>query len=126
MKSWPLVLVGFCMWILPSIAQSQTVVNPKILEWTAPDHAITSKYEVGYFLGSATDPFQTVDIPVSAVIAGTGIYTTGLPRPALGNFTAKLKACGTAAGGGAICSDWSNATGPFVLNPAAPTGFNAR
>ena len=72
MKPWLLALVACCSLILPSMAAAQTTVNPKTLEWTASDHAITSKYELGFFLGTATDPFQTVDIPVAAVVAGRG------------------------------------------------------
>ena len=104
-------------------AASAQTVNPSKLAWEASDHAITTRYEVGYFLGSAEAPVQTAAIPVASVSPAGPSYEAALPRPVLGNFTAKLKACGSAAGGGEVCSDWSNATAPFSLSPRAIAGL---
>ena len=98
-------------------------VNPGKFAWEAPDHSITTRYEVGYFMGAATSPVQTASIPVAAVVAVGESYETLVPRPVLGQFTAKLKACGAAAGGGEVCSDWSNATDPFLLSPRGIAGL---
>jgi hypothetical protein len=108
--------------VLSGVASAQAV-NPSKFLWEAPDHAITTRYEVGYFLAGATNPVQTASIPVASVAAVGESYETAVPRPVLGSFTAKLKACGAAAGGGEVCSDWSNATDPFSLSPRGIAGL---
>lgn len=103
--------------ILTGTAWAQ-MVNPSKIEWDTSDHGITTRYEVGYYMTGAPSPVQTVSVPVAAV---TGVdadtFNTPLPRPVLGNFTARMKACGAAAGGGEVCSEWSAASDPFSLSP---------
>lgn len=112
-----LLLACYVVILSATWAQAQ-VVNPSKVAWDTSDHAITTRYEAGYFMGTATSPVQTASIPVAQVTAlDADSYETGLPRPVLGNFTLKLKACGAAAGGGEVCSDWSNATDPFLVSP---------
>jgi len=112
--------------ILAALALAATasaqVVNPTKLAWTASDHAITTRYEVGYFLGTATSPVQTASIPVASTTPVGAEYQAALPRPVLGAFTAKMKACGTAVPSGEVCSEWSNATEGFTLSPRATAG----
>lgn len=120
-----LVQTGLATMILlgATLAQAQTV-NPRFVEFQSPDHAIVTRYEVGYFLPGAPSPVQTVSIPQAAwVTQPEGYWRHALPRPVLGSFTAKARAFGAAAGGGEVASDWSNDSGPFSLSPVAPAGL---
>lgn len=108
--------------LVTATAAAQTV-NPSKVAWEAPDHSLTARYELGYFMGTASLPVQTVTIAVADVTPAGPSFEAALPRPVLGNFTAKLKACGTAVGGGEVCSDWSNSTDPFTLSPRATVGL---
>ena len=104
-------------------AQAQTV-NPSKFQWEASDHVITARYEVGYFLAGAAAPVQTASIAVAAVTAvDADTFETGVPRPVLGVFVAKMKACGVAAGGGEVCSEWSEASPSFLVSPRAIVGL---
>jgi hypothetical protein len=104
-----------------SVAQAQ-VVNPTGLAWDddVANRTVTTRYDVGYFFGTATAPVQTVSVPIASTTGSGTAWQTTLPRPVLGTFTAKMKACGAAVPSGEVCSDWSNATAPFVLTPKAP------
>jgi hypothetical protein len=105
--------------------KAQTV-NPSKIAWDAADHAITTRYEVGYFMPGATAPVQVASIAPSVVAAvGTG-YETALPRPVMGTYAARLKACAAVEGGTEVCSDWSNSTDPFLFSPRVPTQVVAR
>lgn len=112
-----LVLVGW-----PVAAEAQAMVNPTKVLWDADaeDRAVTTRYELGYFVADAVAPVQTVSIALSATAPSGASWQAALPKAALGLFTVRLKACGAAAGGGEVCSDWSNATDPFRLTPKPP------
>lgn len=114
-------LLAAALVVLATTASAQ-VVNPNKIAWTAADHAITTAYDVGYFLGTATTPVQTARIPVASTTPVGAEYQATLPRPVLGSFTAKMRACGTAVPSGEVCSDWSNATEGFTLSPRATAG----
>jgi hypothetical protein len=103
---------------LATVAQAQ-VVNPNKVAWDAPDHAITLRYELGYFLSGAAAPVQTVSVPVASVTPVASSFEAALPRPVLGAFVARMKACGAAAGGGEVCSEWSEASPGFLVSPRA-------
>jgi lysozyme family protein len=108
-------------------AQAQTPVkNPTGLAWQelAADHALTTRYEVGYWLTGGASPVQTVNVPVASVTPSGAEFTMALPRPALGTYTATLRACADATP--TLCSDWSNATVPFSLTLRAPATLAAR
>lgn len=112
--------------LVASIAQAQAV-NPKFIEFTSADHAIVTRYELGYFAIGATAPVQTVSIPKSEFTAQADSYLrTALPRPVFGNFVLKARAFAPAVGGGEVDSGWStDQTLPFVLSPMAPVGLRA-
>jgi hypothetical protein len=103
-------------------AAAQTPVNPTAVTFDSPDHAQVTRYGVGYFLGTATTPFQEVSVPVAQVsgsaAAGRSLL---LARPAFGNFTVKLRAVGLDANSAEVSSPWSAASVPFVFSPLAPT-----
>jgi len=116
---WLLLLLGMC-----GDATAQTV-NPSRIAWDyAPaEHAQVSRYQLGYWLTGAAEPFTTAEIVKAAVLPeDADSWITAMPRPVLGTFTARLKACQPVAGGGEVCSDWSNATDPFALSPPAIVG----
>ncbi len=112
--------------VLAGVASAQTV-NPSKFLWTetADDHAITTRYELAYFYGTATAPVQTISIPVANVTAEGAEWSHPVMRPVLGVFTAKLKACAATAFvvGGELCSDWSQATSPFSLSLRVPAAL---
>lgn len=49
-----LVVLLVCLLAAPLLAQ--TPVNPSLIEWDCPDHAIDTDHEVGFFLLGATEP----------------------------------------------------------------------
>lgn len=104
------------------VASAQTV-NPSRVEWETEDHAITARYEVGYYLAGAASPVQTASIAKTAVVASGAAYTAPLPRPVLGAFVAKMRACAPDVSGSEVCSEWSDASGPFVLSPRRIVGL---
>ena len=115
-------LIVSALLALPSLAAAQSPTNPVALQFDHADIAITTRYEVGYFLADAVAPVQTVSV-LTAAVTGTGTTNREilLSKPALGTFTAKLRAVGAAAGGGEAISPWSGPTVPFVFSPLAPT-----
>lgn len=110
-----LLALGICLG--GTIASAQ-VVNPRTVQFDheLESYNLTTTYKLGYFLSGATDPVQEVNIPRTAVVGG-GPYTTNFPRPILGNFVAKMRACG---GIPEICSPWSNESNSFIISPLAP------
>lgn len=117
-----LVVVACC--VVSSVARAQ-VSNPTRIAWdySAADHALVTRYQIGYYLGAAADPFMVVDVPKASVAAeGAGSWGATLPRPAFGTFTVRLRGAYAVAGGGEAQTDWSNATGPFSLSPPAIAG----
>lgn len=101
-------------------ANAQAVVNPKTAEYDpSADHPIVLKYEIGYFYGSATDPFFVSDLGKPAC---SPICSNPLPaKPAFGEFTAKVRVWALDFGGALIASEWSGVSNPFDLLPLPPS-----
>ena len=111
-----------------AVSASAQVVNPTAIEFTSPDHAIVTRYEVGYFAGTATAPTQSVSIPKSEFTAQPEAYWRhALPRPVLGNYTAKVRTFApddsTPVTTDELASAWSDPSGPFTLSPRALAGL---
>lgn len=109
-----------------TVASAQTLSNPRNVAWDYPpeDHERITRYELGYYLTGAADPYTTVDIAKASVTAeDPDSWRATLPRPAFGNFTARLRAHFTEAGGTAGVTQWSDPTGPFSLSPPIPAGL---
>ena len=106
------------MMAMASAAGAQTVNPPKIY-FDHDDRAITTTYDIGYFLGAAPAPVQTVSVPVASTVPDGTSWQTPLPRPVLGTYTAKMRACGDSPSG-SVCSPWSDPSGPFSLTPKTP------
>ena len=122
------VLLALLMSLVAVSAMAQTPVNnPTIIQWDAEDHAITSRYEVGYTFIGAVDPFLTVFInktDTTAIDADT--FSATFAKPALGTFVAKMRACGTGADSVEVCSDWSDISNSFKFTPKKPRAVGAR
>jgi carbon starvation protein CstA len=114
-------LLAFALVLVPALAGAQTV-NPTRVVFDSPDHQQVTRYDVGYFIGSATSPAQTVSVPVDQVTgSGTTNLSLLLARPIFGsNLTVKLRAVAGTAPDEAM-SAWSGPTVPFVFSPLAPT-----
>lgn len=107
--------------VFAATAEAQSV-NPSKFAWEhdAESRSVTTHYEIGYFLAGASTPVQSIEVPVGSTTSVSGqTYETLVPRPVLGVFSARAKACGTAVGGSVVCSEWSNSTDPFALSPRA-------
>jgi len=119
MKRIVLVALIFFLLGFVSTALAQTPVkNPtRAVIGVSPDHAQVTKYELGWFLGAATDPVQVADV-------GTGTPANGeldkpLPSYPIGvTYVAKARAYA-----GTIASDWSPASSPFFRTPAPPASL---
>jgi hypothetical protein len=114
------LLIALAFLALPALAGAQTI-NPASVQFDSADHALVTRYSVGYFLGAAAQPFQEASVPVASV---TGTAATGrsllLSRPAFGNFTLKLRAIALDSNNAEVSSPWSAASLPFVFSPLAP------
>jgi hypothetical protein len=111
---------------------AQTVVDrPTTLMWDhdLASYASTAKYVMGYFLlpvkadntcdTAATipaAPVQTSDIAKPATTTGIDL-TAPIPSHPIGCYVGKLRAVDVSG----LLSDWSNATGVFVIRPASPS-----
>jgi len=99
-----------------AVSASAQVVNPGHVEYTpSADHAMLTKYVIGYFLAGATDPVQEADLAIVAPEGGVVtqvINSTPLPY---GTYTAKLKSVA-----GAVAGDWSLPSNEFIRAPVAP------
>ena len=116
----------FSSWAVVSFAQPP-VVNPTVIQWDAPDHAITTRYEIGYFFPGAVSPFTTVSVDKASVTSlDADTFTASLPKPILGTFVAEMKACGTGADSTEVCSDWSDISNSFKLTPKKPQTLGVR
>lgn len=112
------------------VTASAQVVNPSLIEFQSPDHAIVTRYEIGYFAGTATAPTQTVSVPKAEFTSQPDSYWRhALPRPVLGSYVAKVRAYApddsTPATTDELASVWSDPSGPFSLLPSAPAGLRA-
>lgn len=117
------LLAALAFLALPALAAAQAPpVNPVGVAFDSPDHARAIRYEIGYFIGTATSPFQTQLVPVASVGGTPAAGLTALfSRPAFGNFTVKVKLVALSATNAEVASAWSDATVPFVFSPLAPT-----
>jgi hypothetical protein len=102
------------------------IVNPTQLGFQHSDYNVTTRYELGYYYPTATEPFQTVSILPNTINLNAGEYQTSLPRPAFGTFISRLRACAPAQPTGEACSDWSNVTQSYRLAPLAPANLIVR
>lgn len=105
--------------LLPSLALAQEVKNPtKAVIGVSPDHAQITRYELGWFIGTATDPIQVADV-------GTGTPTAGefekpLPSYPIGvTYVAKVRAWANAN-----VSAWSVASNEFSRDPLPPASVH--
>lgn len=122
MRKYRNIVWGGCLLLTllaPTFASAQSVVNPKRVTFSpSPDDAVVTRYEIGYFLIGASEPFFTSDLnrPVC-----TPTCDLPLPaKPAFGNFTAKVRAFGVDQAGQPIASAWSEDSNPFDLLPVPP------
>lgn len=108
-----LVAVALCFCATPAFAQ--TVKNPTTAVFTvSPDHAQVTRYEIGFFIGTAVDPVQVADLGTGTPVAGE--LSKPVPSYPIGQtYVAKVKAYA-----GTIASDWSAASNPFYRTPATP------
>lgn len=116
MKRMLLAVVGVLL--VASSAQAQTVKNPTTAVFTvSADHAVVTKYELGFFMSGAAEPVQVADLGTGAP-AGESL-TRPLPSFPIGvTYVAKVRAYA-----GAIASDWSAESNPFFRTPAPPSGL---
>jgi hypothetical protein len=123
MRTWLMVLVVAALVVgLAGPAQAQTPIkNPgTVVLGVSPDHAVITRYELGWFLGTATEPVQVADLGTGTPVAGELIKP--LPSYPIGQtFTAKARAYA-----GTIASDWSVASNPFYRTPAPPSALVVR
>ena len=112
--------VAVLLAVVPVAAQTPVKNPTTAVIGVSPDHAQVTRYELGWFIGTAVDPVQVADI-------GTGTPTNGeiskpLPSYPIGvTYTAKARAYV-----GIIASDWSAASNPFFRSPAAPASVVIR
>jgi hypothetical protein len=94
-------------------ANAQTVRNPTVVEWTvSADHAQVTRYEMGFFLGTATEPVQSGDLGTCTPDAQQKC-TKSLPSYPIGStYNAKVRAYG-----GTVVGDWSPASNEFYRTP---------
>lgn len=114
MKRLCVLALVFALLGFAAAAVAQTpVVNPtRALITVGPDHAQITKYELGWFVGTAVEPVQTVDIGTGPTVAG--VLERPLPSYPIGvTYTAKVRGFVNL-----IASDWSPASNPFFRNPA--------
>lgn len=109
-------LLGF----LAAAASAQEVKNPtRIVVGVSPDHAQITRYELGWFLGAATDPVQVADIGTGTPVAGE--IEKPLPSYPIGvTYTGKVRAWANAN-----VSAWSVASNEFSRDPLPPVSVRA-
>lgn len=105
--------------LLAAPAGAQVVPNPTKVEYTpSADHALLTKYVLGYFLPTALEPFQSNDLPIVAPDGTSGKITQPLPNlqavPIGSRCVGKLKAVA-----GVAESDWSLASNEFTRTPGS-------
>ena len=114
-----ITMIGLAMLVAsPSLAQTPTTpANPTKVEFTAStDHALLTKYTIGYFLPGATDPVQTADLALGVPDAQQKVTEPINAMPlGFGAYTARLKAVA-----GAVSSEWSTASNEFTRAPFPP------
>lgn len=110
------------------------VVDPRLLVFNSPDHALMTGYQVGFFQPGASSPTQVVDLPLTALLIRrvidlppsaalalqlnlvADIRTAGLATPLAIVYTYGVR--GVWAGG---TTAWSERSQPFVRCAAAAT-----
>lgn len=110
-------LFALLLLVLGGTFASAQTVNPRQFQFDHDDYALTDTYEVGYYMPGGTLPVQTVVVAKTAIPPAIP-YTGALPRPILGTYFVKLRACA-----GTLCSGWSNATEQFVFAPLVPVNL---
>lgn len=117
--------------LIPTIAESQTVINPTRAQFNpSADHntvengvTIVTGYELQIFPASGTTPIRTVNLDKPVPDAGNVIVidiqqlVVSLP---VGTYTAKVLAKGP---GGETASESSNSFQVAVRPPTAPTNL---
>lgn len=114
MKRLVLVLLTFALLGLASAVFAQApVINPtRAVITVGPDHAQITRYELGWFIGTATDPVQVADIGTGPAV--DGVLERPLPAYPIGvTYTAKVKGYVND-----IASVWSPTSNPFYRTPA--------
>jgi hypothetical protein len=111
-------VAAFLLALSASLAQAQTLKNPKNAEFEpSPDHAQITKYVIGFFLPGATDPVQTADLgkptPNASNIIAVPINVQPLTFGAA--YIAKVQAWA-----GTLVSEWSLPSNPFDRTPGPP------
>ena len=121
MKHRVIVALTFALLGFAAVATAQTVKNPTTAVFTvSPDHAQVTRYELGWFLGAATEPAQVADLGTGTPVSGE--LSKPLPSYPIGvTYTAKVRAYVNT-----IASDWSGASNPFFRNPAPPPSLVVR
>ena len=116
MKRIVLVLVALLAFAVS--ASAQAVINPGHVEYVpSSDHAVLTKYVIGYFLPGATDPVQTADLAVVAPVAGVITQVINSTPLTFGTgYTAKLQSWAGGTGG-----EWSLPSNAFTRAPLPPT-----
>jgi hypothetical protein len=108
------------VFLADSVASAQSVTNPTKVEYTpSVDHAQLTKYVLGFFLVGATNPVQTVDLPIVAP-DGTGKVTQTMPFASLGFgvYVVKLNSVAVVSGV-TMESGWSDPSNEGVRAPLA-------
>ena len=121
MKRILIAALAFAVLGFAATATAQTVKNPTTAVFTvSPDHAQVTRYELGWFLGAATEPTQVADLGTGTPVAGE--LSKPIPSYPIGvTYTAKVRAYVNT-----MSSDWSVASNPFYRSPAAPPSLVVR
>jgi hypothetical protein len=120
------ILFAVICLLVAHAAFAQSVPNPTKANWTAsPDHPTITSYEIGWFLGAATQPVTTVDLgkptpdtvptcssPAPCIEAAINVMPLGFNE-----YTAKVR-----AKAGTMYSEWSDPSNPFARVPGPPGG----
>lgn len=122
MKRIAVTVLVFVLLGVAAVALAQTPVkNPgTAVVGVSPDHAQITRYELGFFLGTAIEPVQVADLGTGTPVNGELVKP--LPSYPIGQtFIAKARAYA-----GTIASDWSPASAPFYRTPAPPASLVVR
>jgi hypothetical protein len=120
MKKLILVVVAFALLGCASSASAQTKNPTTAVIGVSSDHAQVTRYELGWFLGTAVDPVQVADVGTGTAVAGE--LSKPLPSYPIGvTYVAKARAYVNT-----FASDWSPASNSFYRTPAAPPSLVIR
>ena len=108
------VLLVLCF---STIASAQTLVNPTRVEWESADHAVVTRYDLGYYTSAtASEPAVVVDAGKPATCAPCSVTLQGKPLLG-GNLVVRVRAIGPDG----QMSAWSTPSNPFDSTLVAPT-----